>query len=183
MMSVIMASYSNTSSSFFGAKFNGSIEELFVSPMSETRILVGFVFSAMLRGLLVGGIITLIGMTMTDISVYHWGYTGIFLILSSCLFALIGLFNGIFAKNFDDIMIIPNFIITPLIYLGGVFYSTSILPAFWQQVSMFNPILYMINGLRFGMIGKSDVDVSIAIFILMIVIIVFVYLNTMLLRQ
>lgn len=183
MMSVIMASYSNTSSSFFGSKFNGSIDELFVSPMSEWKILVGFIVSAILRGLIVGGLVTLTGIFMADISVFHLGYTAMFVFLSATLFALIGLFNGVFAKSFDDITMIPNFVITPLIYLGGVFYSTAILPDFWQQISAFNPILYMVNGLRYGFIGQSDVSLSIAIIILLFFILCLSFVNMWLLRQ
>ncbi|MBF0913902.1 ABC transporter permease [Candidatus Gracilibacteria bacterium] len=183
MMSVIMASYSNTSSSFFGAKFAGNIEELFVSPISEIKILIGFVLSAILRGIIVGGLVTVTGMFMADISIYNYFYTFVFLFLSSTLFALIGLFNGVFARNFDDITIIPNFVITPLVYLGGVFYSISILPDFWQIVSKFNPILYMVNGLRFGFIGKSDIYVELAIGILILFIILVGFINLRLLKK
>ncbi|ATU05183.1 ABC transporter permease [Candidatus Gracilibacteria bacterium HOT-871] len=183
MMSVIMASYSNTSSSFFGAKFAGNIEELFVSPISEIKILIGFVLSAILRGIIVGGLVTVTGMFMADISIYNYFYTFVFLFLSSTLFALIGLFNGVFARNFDDITIIPNFVITPLVYLGGVFYSISILPDFWQVVSKFNPILYMVNGIRFGFIGKSDIHVELAIGILILFIILVGFINLRLLKK
>lgn len=183
MMSVIMASYSNTSSSFFGSKFHGNIEELFVSPMSEMKILIGFVVSAIFRGLIVGALVTLTGVLMADISVFSGFYTAIFVFLSATLFALIGLFNGIFAKSFDDIAMIPNFVITPLIYLGGVFYSTAILPDFWQKISEFNPILYMVNGLRYGFIGHSDVNIFIAIAILIFFILVLAGVNIFLLKK
>lgn len=183
MMSVIMASYSNTSSSFFGSKFHGYIDELLVSPMSEWKILVGFILSAILRGLMVGALVTITGFFMSDISVFHFGYTALFLLLSSTLFALLGLFNGIFAKSFDDIAMIPNFVITPLVYLGGVFYSTAILPGFWQTLSQINPILYMVNGLRYGFIGQSDVSIFLAMAILVFFIILLSAINILLLKK
>lgn len=183
MMSVIMASYSNTSSSFFGSKFNGSIEELLVSPMSSTKILIWFVISAILRGLIVGGLVIIAAMCMTEIRIFSFGHICIFLFLSSTLFALIGLLNGIFAKSFDDVAIIPNFIITPLIYLGGVFYSIHVLPPFWKNISEFNPILYMVNGLRYGFIGQSDINIFSAIIVLLIFIFVLVGINIFLIER
>ena len=183
MMSVIMASYSNTSSSFFWAKFAWNIEELFVSPISEIKILIWFVLSAILRWIIVWWLVTVTWMFMADISIYNYFYTFVFLFLSSTLFALIWLFNWVFARNFDDITIIPNFVITPLVYLGWVFYSISILPDFWQIVSKFNPILYMVNGLRFGFIWKSDIYVEIAIWILILFIILVWFINLRLLKK
>lgn len=183
MMSVIMASYSNTSSSFFWAKFAWNIEELFVSPISEIKILIWFVLSAILRWIIVWWLVTVTWMFMADISIYNYFYTFVFLFLSSALFALIWLFNWVFARNFDDITIIPNFVITPLVYLGWVFYSISILPDFWQIVSKFNPILYMVNGIRFGFIWKSDIHVELAIWILILFIILVWFINLRLLKK
>jgi ABC-2 type transport system permease protein len=178
MMSVIMASYSNTSSSFFGAKFQKSLEELFVSPIAYWKILVGFCTGAILRGMIVGGLVFATGTLMTDIHIEHYGLALLFLFLTTLLFALLGLYNALYAKSFDDISIIPTFFITPLIYLGGVFYPISILPSFWQTVSQFNPILYMINGLRYAFIGHSDISIplSLAILVFFIVILIGVIL-------
>ena len=183
MMSVIMASYQNTSSSFFGSKFQKSIEELFVSPMSHFKILFGFCFGAMVRGLIVGGLVLLVGFFMTDISVQHIFFAIMFIILTSLLFALLGLFNGLYAKSFDDISIIPTFLITPLIYLGWVFYPLSILWNPWQFISQFNPILYMVNGLRYSFIGISDINVYASLVILIFFNIVFIYILLKLLKK
>lgn len=183
MMSVIMASYSNTSSSFFGAKFQKSIEELFVSPMAYWKILVGFCAGAMLRGLIVGACVFITGAFMTDISIEHYGFAILFVFLTSLLFALLGLYNGLYAKSFDDISIIPTFFITPLIYLGGVFYPISILWEPWQTISQFNPILYMINGLRYAFIGYSDINIYISLGILIVFISIFVTMILYLLKK
>ena len=172
MMSVIMAAYQNTSSSFFGSKFQKSIEELFVSPISYPKIMFGFCTGAVLRALIVWLLVFIVGYFMADVKIYNYFYTFVFLILGSFLFALMWLFNGIFAKSFDDIAIIPTFVITPLIYLGWVFYSIELLSPFWQWISLFNPILYMVNGLRFGMIGFTDINVITAIGILVVFIVV-----------
>ncbi len=174
MMSVIMASYQNTSSSFFGSKFQKSIEELFVSPIAYWKILVGFCVGAMLRGIIVAGLVFATGSLMTDIHIQSYFYAFVFVFLTSFLFALLGLLNGLYAKSFDDISIIPTFIITPLIYLGGVFYPISILPNGWQIVSQFNPILYMVNGLRYAFIGVSDISISFSIGILLAFIGIFI---------
>lgn len=183
MMSVIMASYQNTSSSFFTSKFLHSIEEIFVSPMPYWKILVGFCFGAILRGIIVGGLVFFVGFFMVDLHIQSFGYMFLFLFLSSTLFALLWLFNWIFAKSFDDIAIIPSFVITPLIYLGWVFYSTSLLSPFWQTISQANPILYMVNWLRYSFIWFSDVHLWLAISILVFFIIVFVFLNMHFLRK
>jgi len=143
-------SYIDSSSSFFGSKFQKSIEELFVSPMSYWKILIGFCFWAVLRAMMVAGLVFVAASFMTDIHIEHMWLSIVFLFLSSMLFALLWLYNGLYAKSFDDIALIPTFVITPLIYLGGVFYPISILSPFWQTVSQFNPILYMVNGLRYG---------------------------------
>lgn len=172
MMSVIMAAYQNTSSSFFWSKFQKSIEELFISPISYPRIMFGFCFGAVLRAMIVWLLVFIVGYFMADVQIHSYFYTFVFLILGSFLFALMWLFNGIFAKNFDDIAIIPTFVITPLIYLGWVFYSITLLSPFWQTVSQFNPILYMVNGLRYGMIGFTDINVWLAIGILVLFIVV-----------
>ncbi len=180
MMAVIMAAYQNTSSSFFGAKFQKSIEELFVSPMAYWKILLGFCAGAMLRAMMVAGLVFGAAAFMTDITIKHIGLAFIFIFLSALLFALLGLYNALYAKSFDDIALIPTFLITPLIYLGGVFYPISILPNFWQIVSQFNPILYMIGGLRYAFIGSSEINIYLSFGILIsfitVLILVILYL-------
>lgn len=183
MMSVIMASYWNTSGSFFGAKFQKSIEELFVSPMSAWKILLWFIIWWMLRWILVWFLVFLTGLFMTDFHIVSYFYMFIFIILSSALFSLAGLFNWIFAKSFDDINVIPAFIITPMIYLGWVFYSLELLSPFWQTLSQFNPILYMVNGLRYAFLGFSDVNIFVSIGIILLFIIALTLWNIHLLKK
>lgn len=168
MMSIIMASYQNTSSSFFGSKFQKSIEELFVSPMAYWKILVWFCFGSMLRAMMVGWLVFATATFMTDVHIESYLFAFIFIFLSSLLFSLVGLVNGVYARSFDDIAIIPTFIITPLIYLWGVFYPLSVLSPFWQFVSQFNPIVYMISGLRYAFIGHTDVSIWSSITILIV---------------
>lgn len=162
MMSVITNSYGNVVSSFFGAKFGRHIEEMIVSPMSNTAIIVGHVAGGVLRGLLVGLMVTCIALAFTRLKVEHPLITISMVLLSSIVFALAGFVNAVFAKKFDDISIVPTFVLTPLTYLGGVFYSISLLPEFWQKVSLANPILYMVNAFRYGILGKSDINIAYA---------------------
>ncbi|MCF6263998.1 MAG: ABC transporter permease [Xanthomonadales bacterium] len=168
MMSVITNSYGNMVSSFFGAKFGRHIEELLVSPLPSYVIVAGYVSGAMTRGLIVGFVVSLIAMQFTHIAVSNILITVSIALLTSILFALAGMVNAIFAEKFDDIAIIPTFILTPLTYLGGVFYSISLLPEFWQKVSAFNPIFYIINGFRYGMLGQSDVSIGTAYAIILV---------------
>lgn len=172
MMSVIMASYGNSSFSFFGAKFQKNIEELFVSPMPAWKILLGFCIGAITRWLLVGTLILCVGIFMVDFNIHSYFYLLFFVLLTSLLFALAGLLNAIFAKTFDDVNIIPSFVITPLIYLGWVFYTIELLSPFWKFISQVNPILYMVNGLRYAFIGMSDVNIFLSVGIICIFIIV-----------
>lgn len=160
MMSVINNSYSNVVSSFYSAKFTKSVEELLVSPVPNYVILLGFVLGGTLRGLLVGGIVTLLSSFFTDLHIHSIGVTVSVMFLTSLLFSLAGLINAIFANSFDDISIIPTFVLTPLTYLGGVFYSIDLLPEFWQGVSQLNPVLYMVNAFRYGFLGVSDVSIA-----------------------
>ena len=162
MMSVITNSYGNIVSSFFGAKFSKHIEEMLVSPMPNYVILFGHVLGALARGLLVGGIVTIIALFFTEIHVHNIWIVISTVVLTSVVFALAGFINACFATKFDDIAIIPAFILTPLTYLGGVFYSISLLPDFWQTVSKFNPVLYMVNAFRYGFLGVSDVNIYLA---------------------
>jgi ABC-2 type transport system permease protein len=167
MMSVITNSYGNVVSSFFGAKFGGHIEEMLISPMSNASIIVGHVAGGVLRGLLVGSLVTVIALFFTRLEVAHPFITISVVLLSSIVFSLAGFINAVFARKFDDISIVPTFILTPLTYLGGVFYSISMLPEFWQGVSKANPVLYMVNAFRYGILGTSDISITYAYTILL----------------
>ena len=157
IMSVITNSYGNMVSSFFGAKFGKHIEELLISPLPNWVILAGYVTGALTRGLMVGAVVMAVSLFFTRIDVQYPLIMLSVLVLTAVVFALAGMVNAIFAQKFDDIAIIPTFVLAPLTYLGGVFYTISLLPEFWQNVSVFNPILYMVNGFRYGMLGVSDV--------------------------
>ena len=157
MMSVITNSYSNVVSSFYGSKFQRNIEELLVSPTPNWIILLGYMVGGMSRGLGVGAMVTLLSLYFADFSLHSVPVTIGIVLMTSLMFSLAGLINAIFANSFDDISIIPTFVLTPLIYLGGVFYSVDLLPDFWANVSLINPILYMVNGFRYGILGASDV--------------------------
>jgi len=162
MMSVITNSYGNVVSSFFGAKFGRHIEEMIVSPMSNAAIIVGHVAGGVMRGIFVGILVTVIALGFTQLEVQHPFITMSMVLLSSIVFALAGFINAVFARKFDDISIVPTFVLTPLTYLGGVFYSISMLPDFWQKVSLANPILYMVNAFRYGILGTSDISIGYA---------------------
>lgn len=162
MMAVLTNAYSNVVSSFFGAKFQRNIEELLVSPTSNHTILFGFVTGGILRGLCVGAIVTVLSLFFSKLHVQHPLFTLLILLMTATLFSLAGLINAVYANNFDDISIVPTFVLTPLTYLGGVFYSVDLLPPFWAGLSHINPILYIVNAFRFGMLGVSDVPVGIA---------------------
>ena len=158
MMAVITSSYANVVSSFFSMKFQRSIEELLVSPVPNWIILAGYVTGGMARGLGIGLIVTLLSLAFTQLSIHNPPMMILTVFLTSALFALGGFINAMLATKFDDISIVPTFILTPLTYLGGVFYSIDLLPGFWQGVSLINPILYMVNGFRYGILGVSDVN-------------------------
>ncbi|AOV16967.1 ABC transporter permease [Acidihalobacter aeolianus] len=157
MMSIITSSYSNVVSSFFGAKFGHYVEELLVSPIPNYLILLGYVLGGVSRGMAVGLGVTLISLAFTHLHVENLAVTLSIAVLTSMLFSLAGFINAVFARNFDDISIVPTFVLTPLTYLGGVFYSINLLPSFWQKASLANPVLYMVNGFRDGILGSSDV--------------------------
>ena len=159
MMSVITNSYANVVSSFFGAKFQRSIEELLVAPVSPSIILIGFVLGGVARGLAVGLIVTLLSLIFSDLSLHHAFVMIYSVFMTAVLFSLGGFINAIYAKTFDDVSIVPTFVLTPLTYLGGVFYSMSLLSPFWQGVSYLNPIVYMVNAFRYGVLGHSDVSI------------------------
>lgn len=162
MMSVITNSYSNVVSSFFSTKFQRSIEEMLVSPMPNYIIIGGFVVGGVARGISVGVIVTLLSLFFTDLQVSNIPVTVSIVVLTAVLFSLGGFINAVYARSFDDISIVPTFVLTPLTYLGGVFYSISMLPEFWENVSRLNPIVYMVNGFRYGILGVSDIHMGFA---------------------
>ncbi len=166
MMAVISNSYGNVVSSFFGAKFGKHIEELLVAPLPNWLIVLGYVSGGVMRGLLVGAVVTGVTLLFTHIPVEHPLLVAASVLLTSVVFALGGLFNAIFARNFDQISWFPTFVLTPLIYLGGVFYSVALLPDWAQRLSYANPILYMVNAFRYGFLGTSDVDLGFAFLIM-----------------
>lgn len=183
MMSVITNSYANVSSSFFGAKFQKSIEELLVAPVPTHVIIAGFVGGGVARGVLVGILVTLVSLFFVPLQIHSWFMIIATLLMTSILFSLAGLLNALFAKSFDDISIIPTFVLTPLTYLGGVFYSLTLLPAFWQAVSKLNPIVYMISGFRYGFLGISDVSLTTTLGVLSLFITVFYLLTWRLIEK
>lgn len=183
MMAIITNSYSNTVSSFFSAKFQRNVEELLVSPTPDWVIVLGYVAGGMTRGLSVGFLVSIVSLFFIRLPLYNVFYAVLFALLTSFVFSLAGMINGIFAKKFDDVSIIPTFIITPLTYLGGVFYSITLLPDFWQMLSMANPIVYMINGFRYGFLGTSDINVYSGIVILVLFSIVLFYINLYLFKK
>jgi ABC-2 type transport system permease protein len=162
MMSVITNSYGNVVASFFGAKFGKHIEELLVSPLPNWLIVAGYMVGGVARGLIVGAAVTIITLIFTDLHIHSLGVVFSAVVLSSIVFALAGMINAVFAKNFDQISFIPTFVLTPLTYLGGVFYTITLLPEWAQRISYANPILYMVNAFRHGFLGVSDVDVRLA---------------------
>lgn len=170
MMAVITNAYSNVVSSFFSAKFQRHIEEMLVSPLPNPIIVLGFISGGVARGLVVGGVVSGVALLFVDLHWRHPWLTLIVIVLTSVLLALGGLINGIFAKSFDDISLIPTFVLTPLTYFGGIFYSIQMLSPFWQQASLFNPILYMVNAFRYSILGVSDVDVRLALAIILLLI-------------
>lgn len=183
MMSVITNSYGNVVSSFFGAKYGKHIEEMLVSPMSNATIIIGHVAGGVIRGLMVGALVTMIALGFTRLTIEHPLITFSMVVLASIVFALLGFVNAVFAKKFDDISIIPTFVLTPLTYLGGVFYSITLLPEFWQKVSLGNPILYMVNAFRYGILGVSDIGIGYAYLIVGIFVIGLFALNLTLLNR
>ncbi|TPE55514.1 ABC transporter permease [Maribrevibacterium harenarium] len=166
MMSVITNSYSNVASSFFSAKFQHSVQELLVSPTPNWVILTGYVLGGVARGLFVGLIVTVLSLFFTKLHLQNLLLTVVVVFLTAVMFSLGGFVNALFARSFDDVSIVPTFILTPLTYLGGVFYSISLLPDFWQAVSLLNPVLYMVNAFRYGILGVSDINVGWALVII-----------------
>lgn len=183
LMAVITNSYANVVSSFYSSKFSRYIEELLVSPTPNWVILAGYVAGGVARGLLVGGAVISVALLFTDLQVHNLWLTFLVLVLTAVLFALGGFINAIFANSFDDISVVPTFVLTPLTYLGGVFYSIELLPSFWQSVSLVNPILYMINAFRYGLLGVSDIHLGTAFVIIIGFILVLTTICLYLLRR
>ena len=176
MMAIVTNSYANVVASFFGAKFNNSVEELLVSPIPPYIILCGYVTGGGSRGILVAVIVTAVSLFFTRLPIYSPLLVIVVVALTSILFSLLGFINAVFANTFDDINIVPTFVLTPLTYLGGVFYSLDLLPDFWAAVSQANPLVYVVSAFRYGMLGVSDVNISFAIsMILLCVLVAFSY--------
>ena len=168
MMSVITSSYANVSSSFFSAKFQNSIEELMVAPIPHWILILGYVGGGIARAVIIGIIVTVVSLFFVDIRIHNLAALFSILILTASLFSAGGLINAVYAKTFDDISIVPTFVLTPLTYLGGVFYSLTLLPEFWQWVSKVNPVVYMVNGFRYGFLGTSDVAFGTSLIVLVV---------------
>jgi ABC-2 type transport system permease protein len=162
MMAVITNSYANVVSSFYGSKFQRHIEEMLISPTPNYIILIGFVGGGMARGLTVGVAVTVVSLVFHPLNIHSLWVMFSMILLTAILFSLAGLINGVYAKSFDDISIVPTFVLTPLTYLGGIFYSISLLPEFWQTASLANPILYMVNAFRYGFLGVSDISLALS---------------------
>jgi ABC-2 type transport system permease protein len=183
MMSVITNSYSNVVSSFFSAKMHGHVQELLISPTPTLVILLGYITGGVIRGLSIGIVVTLVSLLFTDLNIQHPFITLGIVILTSFLFSIAGFINAVFAKTFDAINIIPVFILTPLTYLGGVFYSINMLSPFWRDLSMFNPVLYMVNGFRYGILGVSDISPMASFAVLLVFIAILLSVALMLLHK
>jgi ABC-2 type transport system permease protein len=183
LMSVIQNSYANVVSSFFSTKLQHYIEELLIAPVPNWVILAGYVSGGVARGTAVGVVVTLISLFFTDFAIHSYGLTLLVFVLTSILFALGGFINAVYARTFDDVSIVPTFVLIPLTYLGGVFYSIDLLPGFWQAVSLGNPVLYMVNAFRQGLLGVSDIDINLGIGIILGFILVLTLFSLSLLRR
>ncbi len=183
MMSIITHAYANVVSSFYSAKFHRHIDEMLVSPMPNYIIVLGFVAGGVARGTTVGLVVTSVSFVFTDLMIHNLVVIVSVALLTATLFSLGGLINGIFANSFDDISVFPTFVLTPLTYLGGIFYSIHMLPEFWQWASKLNPILYMINTFRYGMLGVSDIDLSLSFGIILGFITVMYVISLLLLNK
>ncbi len=183
MMSVITNAYGNIVSSFFGSKFGRYVEEMLVSPMPSWVILLGYVLGALARGTMVGAIVLVISLFFTKVQLYHPWIMLSTVLFTAVVFALAGFINAVYAKKFDDIAIVPTFVLTPLTYLGGVFYSVNLLPQPWQAISLANPILYMVNAFRYGLLGVSDVSLVTAYVVMSVAVVVLSAISLFLLER
>jgi len=183
MMSVITNAYSNVSNSLFSARFQKNIEEVLISPIHYSILLLGYTLSGVFRGILVAFLVYLVAWGFVDMDLHHFPMTFLVLILVGSLFAQAGFTNGMLARTFDDVALVPTFILGPMTYLGGVFYAVSMLPSFWQKVSYFNPIFYMVNALRQSMIGHQNINMPIAMSVICIMLVFVTILNLVLLKK
>lgn len=183
LMTVITNSYSNVCTSLFNVRFQKSIEEVLVSPLHYRYILLGYVLGGVLRGVIVGCLVFVIASFFLGFAWFHLPMTLLVVTLVSILFSLAGFLNGMLARNFDDVAFVPTFVLTPLTYLGGVFYSTSMLPSFWQKITHLNPVFYMVNALRHAMIGQEEINMSIAMSVIVLIMGILVLVNLQLLKK
>ena len=183
MMPIIQNAYGNVVFSFFGSKFQKNIEELLVAPIPNSVILLGFVGGGVIRGTMVGAIVTIISLFFSALKISNIFLTGLVVLLTAILFALAGLINGVYAKSFDDTSIVPTFILTPLTYLAGVFYSVSLLPSFWQIITHFNPIFYIVDAFRYAVLGYSEVNILLSLGVLSVTIVILYCLGLRLLNK
>ncbi len=183
MMAVISNAYGNVVASFYGAKFQRNIEEILVSPAPDWVIIAGYTLGGVTRGIVVGFLVFAVSLLFAHPMVTHWWAVILFTFLSSALFSLAALINGLFARSFDEVAFFQNFILTPLIYLGGVFYSIHSLPQVWQQVSLYNPLVYMVNGFRYGFFGFSDVNPGTCLLVLLVLTVILSIINLVLFKK
>lgn len=183
IMAVITNAYANVSTSLFSVRFQRSIEEMLVSPMHYSLLLLGFTLGGVLRGFIVAILVFIVAYFFVDIDIHHLPMTLLVAIVIAALFSLAGFTNGMLARSFDDVAIVPTFILAPLTYLGGVFYSTAMLPPFWQKVSYFNPIFYMVSAIRQAMIGQQEVNMVLAMSIIFVILVALTMLNLVLLKK
>ncbi len=184
MMSIITNSYANVVSSFFGSKFQKNIEEIMVAPVPPSAIIIGYISGGIVRGFLVGSVVLLVSLAfVTKLQIYNIAVLLTFALLAATLFSLGGFLNAIFSRRFDDVTIVPSFILTPLTYLGGVFYSIDLLSSPWKEISLFNPILYLVDAFRYGFIGYSDIPIQYAFFIVLISTILLYILSYILIKK
>ncbi|MCC6201724.1 MAG: ABC transporter permease [Gammaproteobacteria bacterium] len=183
MMAVITNAYANVVSSFFSAKFQRHIEEMLVAPVPDAILLAGYVIGGIARGLAVGVVVTVVALFFTDLKLHSLPLTVVIVLLTATLFSVAGFINGIHARNFDDVSVVPTFVLTPLTYLGGVFYSIDLLPDFWRGLSHVNPVLYMVNAFRYGFLGVADIKVTTALLVLVVLIVTLTCYALWLLRR
>jgi ABC-2 type transport system permease protein len=183
MLSVITAAYTNVVTSLFGMRFQRSIEELLVAPLPNALLLAGFVAGGVARGLLVGCLVTVLALLFTHLQIHSFFVLLAIVPMTTILFSLAGFTNALFAKTFDDVSLVPTFVLTPLTYLGGIFYSVHLLPPFWQHVSLFNPILYIVNSFRYGVLGVTDIPVTQALVTIFFCCLVLFFFNLYLLNK
>ena len=183
MMAVITNAYANVSTSLFSVRFQRSIEEMLVSPMHYSLLLLGYTLGGVLRGVIVAFLVYIVACFFLDVDFHHIPMTLLVVVLVATLFSLAGFTNGMLARTFDDVALVPTFVLAPLTYLGGVFYGTSMLPAFWQNISYFNPIFYMVNALRQAMLGHQEINMTLAMSIIGMMLFVLTTLNLVLLKK